>query len=385
MWGMYGRSRKDTERKTVRFACGHEYNVTTYGKTSEDRQAYADRLSVDVCKECKRQKAYEEAAARAAELGFPALSGGEKKVRWAEQIRLYMYDSIIAFANDAWSKVAPEKKEEQLASYQEVLDDVERYFRRRRPAEFWIDIKDMHVANFAKMLYKESKESPQVEDDPAAIEEMTIRKEDCTSNNLCEIKIAGDTLTLTSDKDNAIIEVAHAMQMAWNKEKQMWELQVASEMCGNMEDRAVELGNRLLNAGFPIMMPSAKLGERATAGDYEPRKARWICKQGDEIRILWGGKYGDEIYKAARALPYAKYAKGGVNVRPRYYTEIEEFARLLDFSITTAAAKLLSAERAIVEKSDRVNPAAVKERIEQRGSLKDVLREAPQLDDLRDD
>jgi lipopolysaccharide export LptBFGC system permease protein LptF len=71
------------------YSCGHQGRTQIYGKVS-DRQYHADRHFDGICPDCleeSRKAAAKEALQNAEACGLPTLTGSEKQVAWAAQIR----------------------------------------------------------------------------------------------------------------------------------------------------------------------------------------------------------------------------------------------------------------------------------------------------------
>ncbi|WP_042761680.1 hypothetical protein, partial [Streptococcus sobrinus] len=69
-------------------------------------------------------------------------------------------------------------------------------------------------------------------------------------------------------------------------------------------DRAAELGNKLLNKGFPICILDVEVLQNAVHSVFEKECKRWIYirKGTDQLAINWTDE-SEDIYKQARSLP----------------------------------------------------------------------------------
>lgn len=74
----------------VEMACGHKETITVFG-CAEERQARIHYLENNgICQECLekiREETYKKAALKASEHGWIPLSGTEKQIHWAEELR----------------------------------------------------------------------------------------------------------------------------------------------------------------------------------------------------------------------------------------------------------------------------------------------------------
>jgi len=172
-----------------------------------------------------------------------------------------------------------------------------------------------------------------------------------------------------------------ALNFSWNGSA--WEREL-NELTGAARDRAAELGNKLLNAGIPVMIMDEQIRNAAIKGEYEPECNRWVLKvKGEEkLKIKWWEK-NDRLYQVARKLPGSKWDKGVV-ISVSHYKEIEEFANLYSFKFTQKAQEAIETEKERIAKFERVKPAHVEEQ-EQKDGLKEILNSGSDIiDDLKD-
>ena len=394
-------------RYHITYSCGHDENVNLTGK--QNSQEYADWLAEGLCKECyKAEKAKKEAEKADAEdvvlakLGMKELEGSPRQVEWANKIRR---EKIIAMQqcfeeNEAASKDQPE---DVLKKYYAAKQNLYAWLCEQTSATFWIDRRNKHfqeiINEFAieKMSVgaeaqaddnrtynpKEKQESePALSEEK--LEDNVIIMDGAVKTNVCKIEIDGNEVSVKSDKDEEVIKICRDHLFKWRN--QAWRLTV-TEQFGTVEDRVVEIGNVLLNAGYPVWIKDDRLKCKAMAGDYKPVNHFWIEDYDDDFIII-GIKWGENnLYNKAKRLPGAKWVSGrGMKIPARYYAEIRDFAVNLGYDITKAAqAKLAAAEEAF-DNTSRVSVAAVKEKLEQKDGLAETLKtDAAVLEDLKDD
>jgi hypothetical protein len=134
---------------------------------------------------------------------------------------------------------------------------------------------------------------------------------------------------------------------------------------GTPQDRAAELGHRLLAAGFVILIFDPELRENAIAGDYEPECTRWVlAKTKGEyagwFSISWGRD--EDFYRAAKRIGGSRYSKPNVVVPPSNFEEVLDFARMYDFRLSDAALKVAKEARRIRDAALTVKVEAPAER-----------------------
>ena len=77
---------------TITYACGHEGSVNLYGSYDERDRKIA-WLETQDCPHCKKAKLIARVDSITEEKNLPELSGSEKQIAWAKEIRaFYMFD-----------------------------------------------------------------------------------------------------------------------------------------------------------------------------------------------------------------------------------------------------------------------------------------------------
>jgi len=122
------------------YACGHEGRVQIYGKV-RDRQWKADREFSKLCPECwekelqkRREQENAEAAAKAAEMGLPELTGTPKQVAWANTLRQRLIDTYEEFFD------RERRKQRYNEKYGVNMDEVlEFILKNHTEASYYID------------------------------------------------------------------------------------------------------------------------------------------------------------------------------------------------------------------------------------------------------
>jgi len=156
-------------------------------------------------------------------------------------------------------------------------------------------------------------------------------------------------------KDNGFYWIGHC-----------WKRRINTTFNGDVIDRMAEVGNGLLSIGYGIKFESESFLEvknKAIHATYQREITNWIISKdykGDEkFFIVWRG-YNDELYKAAKSLPYAKWDKAMI-VDSIYYNQVVDFASVYDFKFNSTARRLidrqkaLETDRQVVTKGDDYN------------------------------
>lgn len=137
----------------VNYTCGHSETAQLYGPTKE-RYAEISRKETGVCPECWKKEQQEKARVQVESLSgrynketLPALTGSEKQIAWATEIR----GKIASQANETAEK-AESFRETKPENYTQAIDTLDAIMQRTS-AKFWIDyrtmtLRDLMVAQF---------------------------------------------------------------------------------------------------------------------------------------------------------------------------------------------------------------------------------------------
>lgn len=111
---------------TITYACGHEGSVNLYGSYDERDRKIA-WLETQDCPHCKKARIKARVDSITEEKNLPALTGSEKQIAWAKEIRAFYMDYYDTFAS-----VVKTSKPEMLT----VIRD---WLVGHTDSKFWID------------------------------------------------------------------------------------------------------------------------------------------------------------------------------------------------------------------------------------------------------
>ena len=370
--------------------CGKEFEKTAIKQNRRDADSWETWAAsyYDECDECREKRIMEEreavskaASENAKEIGLPTLIGSEKQVAWAETIRMEGLESLQAKI-DQEKELAASGRERHVKRYDDLVE-FQKWILTKDEARFWID--NRSCTYDGRVLWEQLRDAFRAEYIPEDIRQ-EIEKETAqpvivepvnkTSSVVCEVSATENEVTVKSLKDQGVIDIVKASGYKWNGS--VWHRSI-DIISGSSEDRLVEIGNRLLVAGYPVKADPA-YHDRIISGDYEPESKRWIIRESDKIRILTG-KNEDLEKKARKIYGASKYGK--IIVPSSAWEEIMDFARIHDFKISPGAKEAMDAYKASVVTVSPTKGAEAEYHEENTRNILESSRDV--LDDLREE
>jgi hypothetical protein len=349
--------------------CGEQVAIHGANRREADRKAAWMESRGAQCADCER-KTRDAANAVAAEAnaaaGLPPLTGTEKQVAWAESIRASVLQTIADARDGRRSPL------ELARCWGRDLDPDDpglpaalAALQQQTAAAWWIDRRSTQVAALLIEVAQTAPVAPPL--DAAALEasalaEATIRPEREVTATVAEIRLIGARIEVIFPEKRDDFRQLVRFELGYTWSGTAW-TRTISDRAGPVAERAVELGNRLLSAGFPIRLQDADLRARAVAGDYAPERKRWVTRLIDgpvagRLYISW--PRDDDFYAAAKHLPGARYSKPGVSVPADAFDAIADFIAAHGFSVSAAAQSALDTARAAHDAAVIVTPARVR-------------------------
>ena len=377
--------------KKVKYSCGHEGLLYVSGNSADKQEKIEWAERDGICPACytqmKREEREEARKEEAQKNGFPELSGSEKQINWANEIR-------SRFFRDLTNAIQGVKINDKI---QAQIDESMEMFRNVNEARFWIDNRE-NAVSFLKMLnayenwkldhLRETSQQEESEAENEAKKESTLVPERVNFEGTVEVKIDGSKISVEYPiKDRTFSLLLRSLGYVWVREERAYVRVIKKEWrYGTVEDRAAEVVNKLLLKGFRVMCLDENVREKAVKADFMPEQTRWIVGFDNSklLGIRWNREKGDDFYRAAKRLPGAEWCreKGAMMVDPKEWREIRDFANINGFSISPGA------ERRMQEAENNelpVRPETPKEKA-QPNKLKEILnKEAVIPNDLKDD
>lgn len=321
----------------VTYQCGCKGSIHTI--SDEQRIAY---LEAGVCMECYKYYAKEAVNKPDKPLDLPPLTGSEKQIAWANNLRIHKLSEIEEYLA---------QREQKSDEYRRALMAVEEVqakanakqwimWRLYSPAQIIRQALDTMMAEPTSREIAE-KEAAQAKEEAikrAALAEATLKPEKAVSNIAAEIHVDDNVISVYFPKPLDIFNsTVYSMGYAWKNG--MWRRKI-DKFAGTAEDRAAELGHTLLSNGFFVCIFDESVRFKVANGDFEPEQTRWIMKRskGDSVgwfAIRWG--CNEDFYDAARRIEDSRYSAPNVVVPSEQFEQVLDFADRYDFKLSEAA------------------------------------------------
>ena len=377
----------------VTYSCGHSGVVNLFGKTADRENKLRWYEKHALCPACRekaimeaREKQKEECKERAAELGLPELTGTEKQVKWALELRdkfITEVDKQIDWysADDphhlkgriltAWKADCLKHAEakwwinhrfgnDQLDITCDIMFSVLEDFA---PKDYLDALSDEELGALTEKAARGREdlvlgETPVKKEEVEAMEEIkaeeraacTIKPENPKSPVHAEIRVAEledgrkqVSVSTPSRVEEVVGLVKERLGYKWSGGA--WRGVYAADS-SVVDDRVCEIAAKILKCGYAVELPKKELVSRVINGEYKPFNPRRIMKYGDNSFIIYWNR-DEEWYNAVKRLPGAKWdgGKGGMAVPGRSWALVEDFAERNKFDLSPGAQKLIAVSK----------------------------------------
>ncbi|MDD3231100.1 MAG: hypothetical protein PHE09_18080 [Oscillospiraceae bacterium] len=383
-----------TRMKKVIFSCGHEGYINYYNaKERKDKEEWAAESGL--CPKCFRaeqeKRRQKTAAINAAESDLPELTGSEKQIKWAMEIRDETWQKI-KMAEKGLNSLSHALTDEEKERCNSQRDDAMNMIAEMTTAHWWIENRDyaddgqkMLELYYATIKKQDEKMSKTAESD--AKEEMTLSPTKVSHQGTVEVKALNDSVSVYYQRNDDFRKIVKRFGFRWDTDAKCW-TRKCNKFTGTASERAAELINALLTNGFRVLCIDNDIRLAAVNATFMPEQKRWIVVPArPDKNMLWiKWEYGnDELYESARSLPGAHWNKnaGSMEVPVRNWREVIDFADLNSFSISSGAQAAIDSMR----ESIVVNPSKVARTHTdtQSEKLDAIMQNADIPEDLRDD
>lgn len=341
--------------------CGKTFHPTAVKYNRKDADEWeawaADHYTM--CSECElaqreadRKAANAEAAEVAEANGWCELKGTDKQVAWAQTLRATLmstFDDIVKKAESDYEKFCrtrPDASEELKQKNKSVIDAlpvVRRYILSQGTASWFIDNRRDAKGFISELVMKVLKHEIAVSEPEEPIADTVLMPQEQKHEGAAEVRVEIDTVSASYTKDEDFRAIVKNLGYKWNSDKSRWEKAITATT-GTAKERAAELVNRLLNAGFAVSAADAEVREAAVHGSFEPETSRWISYSKDEDRFIVRWNRGEkDFYSSVIRIPTAKWKSDlkAVAVSTAQAAVLVDFAEINGFRFTADAKSVL--------------------------------------------
>ncbi len=292
---------------------------------------------------------------------LPALTGSDKQVAWATEIRTARLN--IATLDLA---IPGEEPPTSRAPQDEFLRCLQSICR----AHWWIETRTLGRDPFILAAFDEGIKARYV----------TPPKDNATAHAVLDEALLAPSrvrgpiaeVSLTTGKVRVVLiefdEDTNTLlkRCGYRWAAPAWTRPVAEDVS---EHRAIEIAVRLLAHGCPVRIFDEALRQRTVENAYEPESPRRVevstsAKYSTKFHLVWAlDEKPSQCKKAAQQLRGAKVFDDGAYVTASHFEEIQDFASQNGFTITQEAQSLIDVEKGKLAGSVKVaaHPKAVSE------------------------
>lgn len=276
----------------------------------------------------------EEPGHPANEMEWPPLTGSEKQVPWATEIRQF--------------RIGQAHRNQITSREQDVME----FLPSIHSAHWWIETRGLPYASFMQAVMDQFAKCrflvPPKTDEMAdrVLTEATLAPP-AVRGPVAEVSVSNNkvrVLLIEFDEDtNTLLK-----RCGYRWDAPAWTRPVAEDVS---EHRAIEIAVRLLAHGCPVRIFDEALRQRTVENAYEPESPRRVevstsAKYSTKFHLVWTlDEKPVQCKKAAQQLRGAKVFDDGAYVSASHFEEILDFADENGFTITPEAQSLIEVEK----------------------------------------
>ncbi len=240
-------------------------------------------------------------------------------------------DVKISIINKEYKKI--------ITSKEELSSAVDYALNKYTNARFWIDNRNGCLAVIVEGYRKYCRCAKDSIDIKKSIEknekkELTVVPDmQNKKSGVVTLEYKDGVIFVCYIKDMDFIAIVKKLNYRWDGA--LWHRKI-TEYTGDAAERAAELGNALLLAGYTVCFFDEISKDMAVSGTFNPEKDRWVKYFNGKLSITWCGR-NDNLFSLAKKLPGAKWKDGSVMVSVEFYNEVEDFAETMGFNISKKA------------------------------------------------
>lgn len=341
----------------------------------------------DTCLDCYKKEQEEKTAKiveEAIKSGLPALVGSEKQVKWAFKIRSKFIDFADRIYNKYNSMIDENSADaDELRRIVNLILLAKKKMLEEESASKWIDKESSFEEEFMNLVNQLSEtETDSQENETSESKESDEIVPENQQHGTVQILVSEDKVSARYPKDDTFRSLIKEAGYSWSAGDICWYRKI-TKLNGPALDRAAELANKLLLAGFAVKCKDAQVRKMALDASFEPECDRWItaCVSGSYAGWLAISLGKDKaMYNEAKKIKGAKYSSGNFYAPVAKYQLVIDYAEMHGYKFSDGAKELI----AEYEATKKAKPAKAK-KPEEKNKLKEILEsDDTVLADLRD-
>lgn len=325
----------------VNYACGHTGTVQLFGKGSE-REWRLKKMREDICPECaakEKKEIADKMIIEDRENALPDLTGSEKQIQWAIQIRRKKMEEIDASVESYVENIGEDEK----GKLELVLKCLDLFRKNECSSREWIDMRNMEASEIIYQAYlkynadvKEMNEKRMVEEERETVE--TLKPETPDTNLVAKVVVdENNVIVKLPEKNGKFIGLMKSWNFSFNKAN-AWERQFSNAMNVSAENFAADIANRLLANGYIVRISDDAIREMVVKQTFEPERKKVVTEIDGKFAFRWISNLNwfDEL----KRLPKARWKNPFMLIPVEYHNDVFDFAEYNDFFITEKAHNL---------------------------------------------
>lgn len=213
--------------------------------------------------------------------------------------------------------------------------------------DWWADNEEFLAQPWFIRKYGETKDWFRARNDAHCVSPYIIRPDEKEADTCVQLNIKRNAsapeqglISVVTPKSEALTELLRGMRYVLLRNgdfvRKIWEIN------GSIEERAVETGVILLEAGYAVQVAEHRLHDRILSGEYEAECPRWVYESQDPC-VLYLRYPRDRSLHRYVCMAGGKWNGKHMEISINYTDRLEELARNYGFRFTLEARRRMDA------------------------------------------
>ena len=147
--------------------------------------------------------------------------------------------------------------------------------------------------------------------------------------------------------------ICKANHYIWSPHSVAWYRNINTRVSGTIDDRKIELANKILNAGYIIRIDDPTLKEKIINGEYTAEHRRWIGECEGKLIVVFDFKDHPEINNAFNGIKGCMWERNikCLQLPAEMYLQVQDLAEIYDFKYNDKALELIERVKSSLEDS----------------------------------